>query len=456
MSAPWGTRPRDEAPALVRQHGHASQPITEGRATTGRRGLRHAIGVLRLRPFRWWFLSQIGSGSGSMTQTVGMSWLVLRLTDRGVDLGLLTAAAFLPTMLGGAWCGALVDRFDRRRLLIGTQGASLVLGALLAVLTWSGATRLWMVFATALASGCVTALDGPARQVYVLELVGREHLTSAVSLNEIVTNLARVLGPALGGVLLATAGTGACFALNALTFVPPLLVLSAFRPAAPRHRRPTAPGQTRAGLRYAASVPAIRAALLLAIAAGFVFNLGVALPLVATCVFHLGAAGYGAMMAAFGCGAIGGALLTACGDAWPTGRRVRVLAVATGVLVIATAYASARVIAFAGLFAVGVVSIWFISLANTMAQVRADPTMRGRVMGAWSMALPGSAPVTGVLTGWVAEFMGARPGFALGGAALLGASALTWRSLNDGARETTSMYVLDGVDTPGDAAMPAG
>lgn len=289
-----------------------------------------------------------------------------------------------------------------------------------------------MVFATALAGGCVMALDAPARQVYVLELVGRERTTSAVSLNEVVLNLSRVLGPALGGLLLAAAGTAACFAVNAATFIPPLLVLLAFRPTAPPRRRPVAPGHVRAGLRYATRTPVLRATLLLAVAAGFVFNLGVALPLVTTRVFHLGAAGYGAMMAAFGIGAIGGALLAASGGPWPTGRRVRMLAVVTGALVVATGFAPSLVAAFAGLFAVGLVSIWFIALANTVAQVRTEPTMRGRVMGVWTMALPGTAPLTGVLTGYVAETAGARAGFALGGGAMLLAAALTWRSLRDG------------------------
>ena len=226
-------------------------------------------------------------------------------------------------LLLGAFAGALVDRSDRRRLLIVTQSLSIVLGVLLAVLAGTGAIEVWMLFAAALAGGCILAVDGPARQVYVLELVGSERTASAVGLYEIVINVSRVLGPATGGVLLATVGASACFAVNAASFVPPLLVLLlAHRRGRVEAHVPRA-GSVRAGLAYVRRAPAIRACILLAAAERLLFNFGVALPLLVTRTFHGGGGIYGALVAVFGVGAIGGALFAAGGPPAPSGRRVR-------------------------------------------------------------------------------------------------------------------------------------
>src|SRR5436309_3541004 len=168
-------------------------------------GLSHAVGALRIPAYRWWFLSQIMSASGSMTQAVAQSWLVLQLTGRAVDLGILAAVTWGPVLLGGAWAGAWVDRVDRRRLLLVTQSLFVVLGLVQAVLTATGVVQVWMVFVVAGLTGIVAALDGPARQVYVLELVGTGRVASAVSLYEVGLNASRVIGPAVGGAVLATA-----------------------------------------------------------------------------------------------------------------------------------------------------------------------------------------------------------------------------------------------------------
>jgi MFS family permease len=268
--------------------------------------------------------------------------------------------------------------------------------------------------------------------VYVLELVGPERTASAVSLYEVVINASRVLGPAVGGALLATAGVSICFFANAATFVVPLVVLVRHRPSAPARRGAAPPaGGAREGMRYSLRVPPIRACLLVAVASGMLFNSGVTLPLVATEVFHLGAAGYGALLAAFGVGAIPGALAASAGGAWPAGRRVRLLCLLTGIAVLATAAAPHVVLLFAGMVVLGFLSIWLVALANTLVQLRADPALRGRVMGVWSMALPGMFPVTGLALGAVAEGLGPREGFALAGVALVATAAMSWRWLAD-------------------------
>jgi MFS family permease len=397
-----------------------------------------ALGALREPGFRWWFSGQLLSVSGTMAQSVGLSWLVLQLTGSGLALGLIGTFSMGPLLLGGPLAGAVVDRVDRRRLLVVTQSLFVLLAAALALITATGAVRVWMVYALALLFGTVAAPDGAARQVFVLDLVGGERLASAVSLNEVVINLARVLGPAVGGLFLATLGVAACFAANAVSYLPVLAVLLLLRthPAALRDRagRGAAPrgrGAVRGGLRHVWENRALRYCTVMAAAAGMLFNLGTGLPLLATRTFRLDGAGFGLMMAAFGFGGVVGALLAAGGRAMPSGRSVRVLAVLTGLAVLATAAAPLLGLAIAGLAISGCASIWFIARANTLVQLRADPAMRGRAMGVWAMALPGTQPITGPLVGYTAEAVGPREGFGLAGVALLVTALLGWRSLAD-------------------------
>ncbi len=393
-------------------------------------GLRAGFSALRIPVFRWWFASQVLSGSGNLTQGLAQAWLVLRLGGGGLALGAVTACTFGPLLIGGPYAGALVDRIDRRHLLMGTQASFIAVSTALGVLTALGSVRLWMVFAGALAGGCVNALDQPARQVYVIDLVGRDRTANAISLTEVVINLSRVLGPATGGVLIAVTGVAGCFFFNAATFVPPLLVLLRFRPSDRVPPRPRERGAARAGLRYAWGQPPIRYCLLMAAASGMLFGT-VALPLVAGQVFHVGASGYALMLACFGVGAVGGAVLAASAPAFPAGRSVRALALTSGTVVLATAVSPMFVVELAGLAVCGLFSIWFVSRANAFVQLFAAPEMRGRVMGAWTMALPGMNPLTGVLVGLVCQEIDPRAGFALAGIGLVVTAGLAWRVLGD-------------------------
>jgi MFS family permease len=392
-----------------------------------------AVAALRVPAYRWWFGTQILSTSGGMAQAVGLAWLVLELGGRGVALGLLSAAAFGPSLVAGPWAGALLDHVDHRRALIATQILFACVSALLAVLNSTGSIELWMVYAIALASGLVFSVDAPARQVYVLELVGPERTASAVGMFEVIVNASRVVGPAMGGILIATVGVTACFAANAASFVPTLLVLLRLQPT----RRVDPPGRLRAvaavreGLSYVRHRPALGALLAMAVASTFLFNTGVALPVLATSVFGLGSVGYGALVAAFGLGAIPGALAAARTVGEPSARLIRSLSLLTGAAVIATALAPSPWLAYAGMAITGFVSIWFIALANTLVQLRSEPQVRGRVMGLWTMALPGMSPVTALVAGVVTQTVGARVGFAVGGASLAGAALAGWRALGE-------------------------
>lgn len=401
---------------------------TDSRAGGGR--MSRMFGALRQPGFRWWFGSQVLSASGSMTQAVAMSWLILQLSPNAVYLAVGTVCAWGPMLPLGPWAGALVDRADHRRLLIATQSLQMVSALLLATLTATGVIQLWSLFAIALASGVVSTVDGPARQVYVVDLVGGSGIASAVSLYEVVLNASRVLGPAVGGVLLSTVGTASCFYFNAVVFLAPLLVLLRNRTPAAEHATtaPRTPRAISAGLRYVVGSPAIRACVVMAAAAGMLFNLGVALPVFATRALHLGGGGFGLLMASFGVGALPGAALAAA-TTWPGGRVIRLLGLLTGVAIVLVSLAPQPAYAYVGMAVTGFTSIWFIATANTLVQLTSVPSMRGRVMAVWTMALPGTAPVTGLLAAWVSQSVGARAGFALAGVALMATALAGWRAL---------------------------
>lgn len=404
--------------------------VTAKTSTLQAPSFRQTFSSLSIPPFRKWFISQVLSASGTMTQAVALSWLVLRLTGSGVDLGLLSTCTFLPMLVAGPWSGNLVDRMSRRRLLIVTQSSFIVLSTLLGVVIALGTVRVWMLFAFAFANGIVGTPDAAARQVYVIDLVGTDHLTSAISLNEVVINVSRVLGPALGGVLLATAGAAAACFFNAASFVPPLIVLVILhRGESPFVRDPSArTDHFLAGLRYAWRNPNIRLGLFFAAASSMLFNLNVPLPLLATRVFHLGPAGFGLMMSVFGIGGILGGLFAATGRHRPTRWSVGLLGACTGASVLTTAFATDLTWEYSALAVTGCLSIWFISRANAFVQFETEPAMRGRVMGVWTMALPGSSPIASPVVGFVGESVGPREGFAMSGVALLVLAAASWRT----------------------------
>jgi MFS family permease len=412
------------------------------------------LSALSVRPFRWWFIGQITSASGLMTQIVATSWLVLQWRNSGLDLALVSVASMTPVLVLSLWAGSLVDHLDRRRLLICTQGLMAIFSLVLFVLITTGAATYWLIIVISALTGVVNAADMPARQVYVMDLVGEQRLAGAVSLYEVVLNASRVLGPALGGALLAISGPGACVLVNSVTFLGPLAVLLRYRTTSNvthRERNQIRP-KVREGVRYAWSDPAIRACLLLAAATCALFNPTVMLPLLAHRVFHMGGGGYGLLLALFGVGALPGALLAARGASPPTGRKVRALAVLTGLCMIVTAYAPDRAVLFIGMAAVGASSIWMIAVANTLVQLRTAPELRGRVMGAWSMALPGMVPITSLISGTLADACGARLAYGATGAVIAAIALICWRSF---AREPRRISKVPGGDPVSPSKPPA-
>jgi len=392
-----------------------------------------AFTSLRIPSFRWWFIAQIVSGSGGMAQMVGSAWLVLRvLHGGGLALGAVAACGFGPVLIGGAWAGARLSHADVRKALIGTQIAAGAIAAVLGVLVVTGAARLWLVLALSLATGCVNAVDSPARQLYVVDLVGRDSVASAVGLYEVIVNASRVLGPASGGLILGVFGVAACFFVNAASFAVPLAVLLRFRPpdrAQELSARPRTVEALRAGLAYVRRTPEVAALLVMAAAAGMIFNTGTSVPVLATQTFGLGKAGLGALTACFGVGAIPGGLVAAYAKRERVAPHVRVLCLLTALAVLALAVDPSRPLAFPAMALVGFLSIWMIALANTLAQLLPDASLRGPVMGLWTMMLPGLMPVTALLTGAVTQYVGPREGYGIAGVFLAAAAVFGWRAL---------------------------
>jgi MFS family permease len=394
-------------------------------------GLRGTLGD---RDFRGWSVAQMFSVSGTMAQGIGLSWLILQITHSGLALSGMTVALFGPVLLGGAAAGSLLDQVDRRRALLSTQVAFTVISAGLAVAAATGTPSLWLLYLMALLTGSVNAFDGPARQLYIVELAGPGRARSAVGLFEAVLNASRVIGPALGGVFLAIWGPVPCFAFNAVSCLPGIaMLLGRLRRAGPPRQdgaRIAERGTVRAGLRYVWRHSEIRAALLIAVALGMLLNLGVTVPLLATRTFHLGGGGYGAVNAMFGLGALTGALAAAHHAADPAGRVVRVLAVATGAAILLTAAMPTAPLLMVAMAATGFAAAWLITLANTLVQLRSDSGVRGRVMGVWNMALPGMNPVTAPAIGAIGDAVGPREAFGLSGASLLVVIAVSWTALS--------------------------
>jgi MFS family permease len=375
------------------------------------------VSSLRQRNYRLFFFGQLVSVAGTWMQTVAQSFVVLDLTHSGTQLGLTTAARFLPMFLFGPVGGVFADRMDKRRVLYLTQTLSGLLAAAFAILVGTGSLRLWAVYLLALALGFVNVFDNPARQAFISEMVTADDLANAVTLNSVAMNMARVFGAALGGVIAAAIGLALCFAVNALSFGAVLISLVAMRGSElfPAVRVPRRKRQVRAGLRYVRSTPELLIPLIMiAVIGTLAWEFQVSLPLMANKVFGGGAAAYGVMASVMGIGAVVGGLISAARPR-PRARALCLAAVGWGIAILAAAAAPTLPLELTALVFVGYGSITFNSLAKTTLQLVAEPTMRGRVMALWALAWLGSTPIGGPIVGWVGQEAGARWSLVIGG-----------------------------------------
>ena len=372
---------------------------------------------LRIRNYRLYFFAQLVSMSGVWMQSIAQGWLVYDLTDSAVWLGTVVALQFGPVLFIGPWGGLLADRADKRKLLLTTQVLAMVLATVLGLLVALDVVQLWMVLVLAALYGTVNAIDNPARQSFVIEMVGPEDLANAVGLNSVIVNGSRIIGPALAGALFYTVGLAAPFLVNAGSYFFVIGALLAMRTAelqpAPHVARE--PGQLRAGFRYVWQSPQLLLPLaIMAVVGTLGYNFSVILPLMAKEVFGRGAETYSVLTTAMGIGALAGGLIAASRRR-PTRRLLIGATIVFGLSSIAVAYAPTLDAAIALLLPMGVFSVLFVATTNSLLQLNAEPAMRGRVMSLWAVVFLGSTPIGSPLTGLVASAWGPRFALAAGG-----------------------------------------
>lgn len=384
--------------------------------------------ALRVPNYRRFFVGQTISLVGTWMQSVAQAWLVLELTSSPTALGILVALQTLPVLLLGPYGGLIADRADKRRLMIALQSVMCLLALVLGVLTVTGLVRLWEVLVIAVLLGMTNAFESPTRQSFVLEMVGREELPNAITLNSVLTNGARAVGPAVAGVLIALVGTGVCFLLNAASFVAVIYCLASMnltllRPAEPTVR---APGQLREGFRYVRRTPRLLIPLvMIAIVGALAYEFQVSLPVMAREAFRGDSTTFGFMTSAMGFGAVVGGLIMARRNRVGL-RALTVSSALFGLVILGAAVAPNLWCELVMLVLVGATSISFMAAGNSTLQLNADPTMRGRVMALWAVAFIGSTPIGGPIIGAVSEIGDGRWGLAVGGFAALAAAATGW------------------------------
>ena len=377
---------------------------------------RITFAALAVPNYRRYISGQSISLIGTWMQMTAQSWLVLTLTHSSTALGVIIALQTLPVLLLAPYGGVIADRIDKRRLMIALQTAMGLQALALGLLTVTGVVQVWEIGVLAALLGLNNAFENPSRQSFMLELVGPEHLRNAVSLNSVLVNVARSVGPAVAGILIATVGDGICFLVNAASFV---AVVASLATMDRRALNPTAPtprerGQLREGLRYVRSHSELAVPLMMMGVVGcLTYEFQVTLPVMASRGLHAGATGFGFMTAAMGLGAVAGGLVVAARG--KTGMRTLVFASAAfGAAMTLATLAPNLAFELVALGFVGAASISFMSTGNSTLQLGAEPSMRGRVMALWFVAFQGSTPIGGPIVGWVMAVAGARAGLGLG------------------------------------------
>jgi MFS family permease len=387
--------------------------------------LARTFSSLSVPNYRRYFGGQVVSITGNWMQIVGEMWLMVKLTGSGTAVGLTAGLQFLPILLFGAYGGLLADRIPKRTLLTFTQLSLAVPALTLFVLALTGAAQPWMVLALVLVRGSVLAIDNPARQSFVVEIVGSDRVVNAVALNSVVVHCSRILGPAAAGTIIAVVGIAPCFAVNAASFFAMLIALrtmdaSRLQTPKPAERKK---GEISSALRYVARTPELRVPLaMMALVGTLSFNFQVLLPLLASFTWHGTAATYALLTASMGVGSVAGAL--AAGARGRVTPKLLIMASsAFGAALLLAAIAPTLPLQIAALVPVGAASVTFAAGVNSTLQISVEPVMRGRVMALYSIVFLGSTPIGAPLVGWLAEAAGPRAGLLVGAAAALLAAA---------------------------------
>lgn len=398
----------------------------------------NVFSALKHRNFRLFWFGQIISVSGTWMQSIGQAWLVLQLTHNAFLLGAVSALQFLPMLALSLFGGFIADRWPKRNLLLFTQSAAMVQAFILFVLAGTGVVRVWHIMVLACVLGLVNALDMPTRQAFISEMVSREDLMNAISLNSAQFNASRVVGPGVAAALIALMGIPPLFLLNAVSYIAVLIGLWLMDPAqlhlpvGRRSRREPPLRQIRDGVAFSLKSPPIRLALLMVfMISTFGMNFNIILPLLADSVYHSGATGFGTLSSMLGAGSLISALVLA-----GTVKRPRVgllvgSATVFSVLEIGLALIHAQALAYVALLLIGLSTIAFTATANTLLQANSPDHLRGRVMSLYAMVFAGSTPIGALETGWVASAFGAPAALVVGALPCLAMTVYGWIVLRE-------------------------
>jgi MFS family permease len=395
-----------------------------------RAGAKTFLSVRKHRNYRLFFIGQVISVTGTWMQRVAQAWLVLSLTHSPIAVGILALCQFMPFTLFSLVAGVVVDRLDARRTVIGTQITQMFLASTIAVVALAGVARPWHVYVIAALMGLVQVLDAPSRQSLTFRMVGPAELPNAISLNSGLFNGARIFGPALGGVIIAAAGAGFCFGVNAVSYIAVLASLLMMRPEEfhplARHERPRIIAGLKEGLRFARSDEQVWLMLTLVfVMSTFCLNYNVLLPVLAKQTLHAGPEVFGLLSAAFGGGALLGALVSAHVSR-ATVRTTVLGSAGFGLAELLLAPARSTLVAAALLFVAGICFTTWSSSSNSLVQLATPDHLRGRVIGIYFFAFAGTGPAGGILAGWLTALGGTELGFGVAGIAGLATSLYVW------------------------------
>lgn len=425
-------------PAAVGEKEQAQPDVSNRQEQPARvqaRGLMRTFTSLRHRNYRLFFFGQMISQIGTWMQTTAQAWLVLELSHSAFLLGLVGVLQFSPVMVFSLFGGVLADRWPKRTVLLCTQSIALVQAAIMWLLAVTGTIQIWHVLLLVTLLGITNALDMPTRQAFVVEMAGREDLPNAIALNSSLVNMARVLGPGLGGVLIAVLNVAPLFLLNALSFIAVLIGLAMIDtkilhniPAKQTNEQKRGTLQSlREGLVYVWHMPTVLLVVgVVGVVALFGINFNVMLPLFATDVFHVGAVGFGLISAAYGLGALFAALWVAWGNRQPSIRFLLSAALVFGGLEIAFALSPFYILSFPLLVGVGFAQVVMTATANTTIQMVTPHALRGRVMSTYLLVYSGGMPVGNLLAGGLTTLFSAPIAFLVGSIPCLVAALTGW------------------------------
>lgn len=380
---------------------------------------------LRHKNFRYYWFGMCISQIGTWMQNIAQPLLAYKLTDSPFLLGLVGALQFLPVLLFSLFAGVIIDRFPKKKLLIITQSASMLITLILAILAFTGEIRYWHLIIMASAIGMANTLDMPARQSFVIELVGKEDLMNAIALNSTVFNISRIIGPAIAGILMEYSGVAFCFFANAISFGAVLISLFFIKPQKLENGE-VEKGKTifqniGEGLRYILrSEILFSTIIIMAIVGTFAPNFSVLIPVFTSKILHMKEAGFGYLMSFMGVGSLFGAVYVAAfSRSGPKRIILRIVPVAVGLLLILIAFTDKFILTGLALAITGFFFVMFSSSSNSALQLNTDNEYRGRVMSIYTLVFAGSTPIGNLFAGAMTQFFNARIGFVSCGAAIV-------------------------------------